>query len=57
MISALIFAEMYMNDDFCVVFRFCDSILKNENLTKDMNPEAIEQIMEYINPYSKYCSE
>ena len=57
MISALIFAQMYMNDNFCVVYKFCDSVLKNENLTKDMHPKAVEQIVEYTNPYSKYCNE
>ena len=42
---------------FCVVFKFCNSVVKNENLTMDMHPKAVEQIMDYINIYSKYCNE
>ncbi|MBE6303471.1 MAG: hypothetical protein E7089_06010 [Bacteroidales bacterium] len=57
MISALIKAQMYMNDDFCVVFKFCNSVVKNENLTMDMHPKAVERIVDYINIYSKYCNE
>ena len=56
MIYALIVAQGYMNDDFCFVFKTCNSVLKNKNLIRDMRPKAVEQIMEYINSYSRYCN-
>ena len=57
MITALIYAQMVMDYNFCSVFQVCDMVLKDGNLTKDLHSKAIEQIMEYINIYSDDCDE
>ena len=56
MINALIYAQMVLKYDFCTVFQVCDRVVKDENLTKDLHPKAIEQIMEYIKDYSEDCN-
>jgi hypothetical protein len=56
MINALIYSQMVMYYDYCRVFQVCDRVVKDESLTKDLHPKAIEQIMEYINDYSEDCN-
>ncbi len=54
-INALIYAQKVMADDYCIVFKVCSSVVKNDSFTMDMRPKAVEKIMEYINSYSKFC--
>lgn len=55
MINALIYAQIAIDYDWCAVFQVCDSVVKDDDLIIDINPKAIEQIMEYMNLYSDNC--
>lgn len=55
MVYALILANNVMEYSFCEVFKICNSVVANAELTQDMRPEAVSMIMEYINLYMDDC--
>lgn len=56
MVYALIYAQLAMDSDWCTIFQVCNWVVTNEELTQDMHPKAISQIMEYINLYKDDCN-
>lgn len=54
-ITALIKAQQAMSGNWCEVFTLTDNVRKNENLKKDMKPEAIAIIFEYMDIYKEEC--
>lgn len=56
MIFALIKAQEYLhNNTWCDVFKVCDVVRTNTSLNKDMKPEAIKGIFDYIDIYKDEC--
>jgi len=54
LISALIDAQVYLDNDWSMIYKAVANVLHNGSLHLDMRQEAIDSIMEYINLYSEY---
>lgn len=57
MILALTIAQRDLNSDWCSVYKGCDNVRKDKNLTKEMKQDAVDSIFSYINTYKPYCDE
>lgn len=55
MICSLIEAQKALDSDWCTVYSIMDDVRKNESLKKDIKPEAVEIIFNYIDLYKDYC--
>jgi hypothetical protein len=57
MINALLGAQYALDSgDWGQVYMLCQSVVENNNLVRDMHPQAVTKIMEYINLYAEYCN-
>lgn len=54
LISALIDAQVYLDNDWSMIYKAVADVLHDGSLHLDMRQEAIDSIMEYINLYSEY---
>lgn len=54
LISALIDAQVYLDNDWSMIYKAVADVLHDGSLHLDMRQEAIDGIMEYINLYSEY---
>ena len=54
LISALIDAQVYLDNDWSKIYPALATVLHDGSLKLDMRQEAIDNIMEYINLYSEY---
>lgn len=54
LISALIDAQVYLDNDWSKIYPALATVLHDGSLKLDMRQEAIDSIMEYINLYSEY---
>ena len=54
LISALIDAQVYLDNDWSMIYKAVANVLHDGSLHLDMRQEAIDSIMEYINLYSEY---
>ena len=54
MISALIDAQIYLDNDWSKIYPVVAGVTNNGALRLDMRQEAIDNIMEYINLYQEY---
>lgn len=54
MVFALLIAQNLLDDQdmWGSIYEVCNWVVNNQELTQDMHPKAIEQIMEYINLYA-----
>ena len=55
MICSLIEAQKAQDIDWCTVYSIMDDVRKNKSLKKDIKPEAVEIIFNYIDLYKDYC--
>ena len=55
MILALTRAQTAMETDFCEVWQLTEDVLDDKSLKRDMKPEALDIILEYMNSYVDYC--
>ncbi len=56
MILALITAQEHLhNNTWCDVYKVCDAVRTNTSLKRDMKPEAIKGIFDYIDIYKDEC--
>ena len=57
MVFALLYAQKILDaqEMWGSIFEVCNWVVNNQDLTQDMAPKAIAQIMEYINGYAEYC--
>ncbi len=54
LIDALIDAQVYLDNDWSMIYKAVADVLHDGSLHLDMRQEAIDGIMEYINLYSEY---
>ena len=54
LIDALIDAQVYLDNDWSMIYKAVADVLHDGSLHLDMRQEAIDSIMEYINLYSEY---
>lgn len=54
-ICALIEAQSAMDSDWCEVYKLTNNVRINESLKRDMRPEAIDIIFEYMDLYKDEC--
>ena len=54
LIDALINAQVYLDNDWSMIYKAVADVLHDGSLHLDMRQEAIDSIMEYINLYSEY---
>ena len=55
-IAALIDAQVYMDSDWCMVYKVVADVAHDGSLKLDMRQSAIDIVMEYINLYKEYCN-
>lgn len=55
MVTALVKAQIAMENDWCKVWKVVDAVVQNSSLEQDFKATAIETIMEYINLYQSEC--
>lgn len=55
MISALIQAQMALDDDWCKVYQTVDDVRNNMDLNRDLKEQAISSIFDYIEAYQTSC--
>jgi hypothetical protein len=56
MISALIKSHSVLYKNYCDVYQLVRETKDDEQLTSDMQEEAVHEIFNYIKIYRKYCS-
>lgn len=44
-----------MDTDWCKVWTLTDEVLQNDRLRRDLRPQALQHIMEYMENYQSYC--
>lgn len=54
-IAALIDAQIYLDSDWCMVYRVVANVAHDGSLKLDMRQSAIDNVMEYIGLYKEYC--
>ncbi len=54
-IHALITAQVHFDGDWCLIYRVCDKVRKNQTLEHDFSAKANAIIFEYIELYKEYC--
>ena len=54
-IYAIVDAQAIMDQDWCEVWRKAEAVENNANLTRDMEAEAREIIIDYLKIYGDYC--
>ncbi|MBR5476867.1 MAG: hypothetical protein IKV19_00280 [Bacteroidaceae bacterium] len=57
LIYALIFSQLAMDIDWGVIYPACYNVVMDENSVRDIRPQAVAQIMEYINSYAEDSQE
>jgi hypothetical protein len=55
LIHAMITAQGMMNTDWCGIYKVCDSVRRNDGLSRDLKKEASDVIFEYIDIYADNC--
>lgn len=56
-VHALIKAQVYFDGDWCMVYKVCDKVRKNQALEKDFSNKALAIIFEYTDLYKEYCKQ
>lgn len=54
-VHALITAQVHFDGDWCMIYRVCDKVRKNQTLEQDFSQKANAIIFEYIELYKEYC--
>ena len=53
-ITSLIDAQVYLDNDWSMIYKVVNTVLHDGSLHLDMRQEAIDNVMEYINEYQNY---
>ena len=53
-ITSLIDAQVYLDNDWSMIYKVVNTVLHDGSLHLDMRQEAIDNVMEYINEYKNY---
>ncbi|MBM4054245.1 MAG: hypothetical protein FJ264_06135 [Planctomycetes bacterium] len=55
MIFALVKSQLFLNLDWCEVWKSVEKVIDNKDLKPDLRPEATKKITDYMIGYKAYC--